>query len=304
MLKIQLIITPVKFKKKTLPIIPVLVFALLIAACTGNKQTNPTETPPAGTPTPTEAPMAARVNGEGILLSDYEEELKRFQAGAEQSGEAYDPEIGRQSVLNFLVEQTLFAQAAVESGFDVNADGLQARLDEMTLARGGQDGLNIYMSENFYTTESFQRAITRDLAVIWMRNYLIDQIPETAPQVHARQILVRTENEAIVIQRRLEAGTPFKDIAFEYDPLTGGELGWFPRGYLFQPAVEEAAFSIQAGQFSGIIPTDYGYHVVEAIEVDPQRALSADALLSIQQESIETWLEDRKSESSIEIYVN
>jgi len=93
-------------------------------------------------------------------------------------------------------------------------------------------------------------------------------------------------------------------LAWEYSPETGGELGWFPRGYLFQPAVEEAAFALQPGQFSGIIETAYGFHIIEVIERDPQRPLSADALLAAQRTVIETWLTDRRAQSAIEIYVN
>lgn len=256
------------------------------------------------TPTPTEAPMAVRVNGEGIQLSEYEAEIKRHQAGVEQSGVAFDPETSKTAVLDFLIEQTLFAQAASENSYILNDGDLQKRLDEFTQSRGGQEGLKTYISENFYTEESFRIAVARDMAVIWMRNFLVDQIQKTAEQVHARQILVRTENEAIGIQRQLEVGTPFKDLAFQYDPLTGGELGWFPRGFLYQPAIEEAAFALQPGQYSGIIATNYGYHIVEVIESDAQHALSADALLAVQHSIIDNWLNDFKAQSVIEIYIN
>ena len=39
--------------------------------------------------------MAARVNGEGLLLSDYEEELKRYQAGLSELGQDYDPVVSQ-----------------------------------------------------------------------------------------------------------------------------------------------------------------------------------------------------------------
>ena len=73
----------------------------------------------------------------------------------------------------------------------------------------------------------------------------------------------------------LEAGADFTELAYEYDPLTGGDLGWFPAGYLLQPDVETAAFSLQPGQYSGIIQTSYGYHIVYVIERDSNHPLSA-----------------------------
>jgi parvulin-like peptidyl-prolyl isomerase len=292
---------------KNKPIILIIILSLglvLLSSCFGRGGEDAQQPAQEMTPTPTEAPMAARVNGEGILLEEFESELQRYQSGAASAEIEVPVEKARQDVLDFLVEQTLFKQAAVENGYIASDEELSARLAELADARGGQAGLDAYLVENFYKAESFRSALARDLAVIWMRNILVGQIPTVAEQVHARQILLDSQNTAIAVMRQLEVGTPFAELAFGYDPLTGGELGWFPRGYLFQPAVEEAAFALQPGQFSGIIETNYGFHIVEVIERDPQRALSADALLAVQRAAIETWLTDRRAQSAIEIYVN
>lgn len=277
----------------------------MLTSC-GTKQGETEPVDQAGTPasTPTEAPLAARVNGEGILLAEYEAELKRYQAGVEQADESYDPELAKKEVLDYLTNQTLFAQGADEQGYYVDEAELQAKINDISNEIGGDEELQKWITENFYDQESFRAAMARDMAWIWIRNSIIEQVPETAEQVHARQILVNDENEAIGIQRQLEVGTPFRDLAFSYDPLTGGELGWFPRGYLFQPDVENAAFSLQPGQYSEIIPTSYGFHIVEVIEVDPQHPLSHDALLFVQELALEKWLEDKRSASKIEILIN
>jgi peptidyl-prolyl cis-trans isomerase C len=288
---------------------PIIFFSLVLAviilsACATGGQSGESSATEALTPAPTEAPMAARVNGEGILLSDYEQELQRYQAGAADLQIEVSAQDAREAVLDYLIEQTLFKQAAQENGYTVSDAELVQKIIELAEARGGQASLDAYLSENFYSQDSFRSAVARELAVIWMRNYLIDQAPATAEQVRARQILVDTQNEAIAVQRRLEVGTPFSDLAYEYDPLTGGELGWFPRGYLFQPAVEEAAFALQPGQYSGTIETNYGFHIVEVIERDPQRELKGDALIAAQRAYIGTWLADQRAQSMIEIYVN
>jgi peptidyl-prolyl cis-trans isomerase C len=288
---------------------PIIFFSLVLAvfilsACATGGQSGESAATEALTPAPTEAPMAARVNGEGILLSDYEQELQRYQAGAADLQIEVSAQDAREAVLDYLIEQTLFKQAAQENGYTVSDAELVQKIIELAEARGGQASLDAYLSENFYSQDSFRSAVARELAVIWMRNYLIDQAPATAEQVRARQILVNSQNEAIAVQRRLEVGTPFSDLAYEYDPLTGGELGWFPRGYLFQPAVEEAAFALQPGQYSGTIETNYGFHIVEVIERDPQRELKGDALIAAQRAYIGTWLADQRAQSMIEIYVN
>ena len=293
------------FQKKNIPALALSVVLILLSSCSSGQESRDTDTPvDVADPTPTEAPLAARVNGEGVLLAEYEAELKRYQAGMEQLGEQYDPELAKQEVMDDLVAQTLFVQTAAAQNYYVDEVDLQVEIDQYAEAAGGQDVLQAWISENFYDPDSFRAAVSRDMAVIWMRNYLIAQVPQTAEQIHARQILVNGENEAIGIQRQLEVGTSFKSLAFSYNPLTGGELGWFPRGYLLQPEVENAAFSLQPGQYSGIIPTSFGFHIVEVIEVDPQHSLSQDALLFVQRQVLENWLDEQITQSTIEILIN
>ena len=154
------------------------------------------------TPSPTEAPMAARVNGEGILLSDYEEELKRYQAGLSELGQDYDPAAAKEEVLEMMTDQMLLAQAAVKQGYVSDDAALQTRYDELAAEAGGAEALTAWISQNFYSDESFRRALALDMAAVWMRNKILSEVPATADQVHARQILVTDENEAL----RLNAG--------------------------------------------------------------------------------------------------
>jgi len=292
------------FQKKNCLILALSILLILISSCSSGQEIEGTDTPvDYANPTPTEAPLAGRVNDEGILLAEYEAELKRYQAGIEQLGEQFDPELAKQEVMDDLVAQTLYSQAAAVQNYYVDEVDLQAKIDQFAETTGGQDVLQAWISENFYEPDSFRAAVSRDMAVIWMRNYLIAQVPQTAEQVHARQILVNSENEAIGIQRQLEVGNSFKSLAFSFDPLTGGELGWFPRGYLLQPEVENAAFSIQPEQYSGIITTSFGFHIVEVIEVDPKHPLSLDALLFMQHQALENWLDEQINQSAIEILI-
>ncbi len=244
--------------------------------------------------------MAAHVNGEGILLSEYQAELQRYQAGIQQAGETYDEAVASQAVLDELVNQTLLAQAAQQQGYSLDDTALQTRLDTLTQEIGGVDKLQAWLAQNFYTDESFRMALKRDMAATWMKEQIIAAVPLNTEQVHARQILVDNQSEAEAVLRQLQAGTAFDTLAYEYDPLTGGELGWFPRGYLLQPDVENAAFSLDAGNFSGIISTSYGFHIVEVLEKEAQHPLSPDALLFMQRQALNQWLEQQRSQSTIE----
>ena len=252
-------------------------------------------------PTPTELPMAAHVNGEGILLSEYQAELQRYQSAVEQLGQTYDEALASQEVMDELVDQTLLAQAASEQGYAVDDAAVQAELGRLTQDIGGSEALQAWFAQNYYSDESFRVALKRNMAASWMKDWIAADVPTRAEQVHARQILVDSQSEAETVLRQLQVGTSFEDLAYDYDELTGGELGWFPRGYLLQPDVEDAAFSLEAGSYSGIISTSYGYHIIEVLEKETDHLLSSDALLFMQHEVFDTWLEQQRVQSTIEL---
>jgi peptidyl-prolyl cis-trans isomerase C len=119
--------------------------------------------------------------------------------------------------------------------------------------------------------------------------------------VHARQILVLTEAAAQqVLQQFNQAGANFATLAFGYDLSTGGDLGWFPRGYLTQPAVEEAAFSLQSGEVSAIIETDFGYHIIQVIERDENKPLTPEARQTLGRKTLQSWLDEQRQSAQIE----
>lgn len=252
-------------------------------------------------PTPTEAPMAARVNGEGILLTDYEAEYQRYQDALVMMDKEEDAEQIKENVLNEMINQSLLVQGAREAGYDPAEADVQAKYDELATELGGEDALRSWMFENHFDDQSFRHRLTEELAAIWMRNQIISSVPLNATQVHARQILVTNETLAISIERQLQVGTDFETLARQNDPLTAGELGWFPRGYLLQPEVENAAFALNPGEYSAIIRTSYGYHIVFVIEKDEQYPLSPDALTFVRKNVLRDWLETRREQSTIEI---
>ncbi len=64
--------------------------------------------------------------------------------------------------------------------------------------------------------------------------------------------------------------------------VTGGDLGWFPRGFLNFSEVETAAFSLEAGQYSDPVASAIGWHIILVIEKDPAHELSPDGLFAVQ----------------------
>ena len=231
------------------------------------------------------------------LLTEYQSELQRYQAGMQTAGQTSDDATASQAVLEQLENPDPAGRARHSSRVTAWMTQLcRPRLDEMTQEAGGSEQLQSWLNANFYTEDSFKTALKRDMQATWMKQQIIDAAGTTAEQVHARQILLDSQAETDGVLAQLQAGTSFEDLAYDYDPLTGGELGWFPRDYLLQPAVEDAAFSLEPGSYSGVISTSYGYHIVQVIEKDSQHTLSPDALIFMQRRALNTWLEQQRGQ--------
>jgi peptidyl-prolyl cis-trans isomerase C len=89
-------------------------------------------------------------------------------------------------------------------------------------------------------------------------------------EVHARHILVESEDEAKKIAARIKGGEDFARVAAEVskDPgskTEGGDLGWFTKERMVAPFAE-AAFKMNAGQVSDPVKTQFGWHVIKLEE--------------------------------------
>ncbi|HOQ68477.1 MAG TPA: SurA N-terminal domain-containing protein, partial [Anaerolineaceae bacterium] len=241
---------------------------ILLSGCA--RQTTLTQVHPATTQepavtveptvTPTSLPMALKVNGEGILLSEYESELSRLQAALTELGQEMTLEEQKERVLGNFTDELLLAQAAGKSGFTVTDEEVQARIDRLATDMGGAEKLAEWQSTNGYTDETFRVALKRAIAVAWQRDTIVNNVPETAEQIHARQLFFKNEANAIAALAQLKKGIDFSTLARQQDDVLGGDLGWFPRGVLTQAEVEEVVFTMQPGETSEIIASNLGYH--------------------------------------------
>jgi peptidyl-prolyl cis-trans isomerase C len=293
-------------------------FPIVLTACNQGSQTatstsvgvinnnTPTVTPePTITPVPPSAtpePLAIVVNGEGITLAEYNAEMARFEASTEITGTILAPDANTQ-VINELVEQTLLAQGAREKGFEVDDAALEARISVLQEQLGGPQALADWQTTHGYTGADFNKALKRSVEAAWMRDTIMADVPETAEEVHVFQILVPTSAEADEIYASLQSGKDFMTLAATYEPLTKGDLGWFPRGYLGDPVVEEAAFALQPEQYSQVIHTEIGFHILYLMEKDPNHPLQPDARRALQEKAIQEWVNNYKEQSEIQILV-
>jgi peptidyl-prolyl cis-trans isomerase C len=158
------------------------------------------------------------------------------------------------------------------------------------------------MSANGFDDPSFRQSLARAIAAAWMRDRIIETAPTSGEQVHARQIRADTQVEANAALGRLQAGEDFASLAAEFDPVSEGELGWFSRGVLLDKALEDAVFGLEPGQYSSVIETAAGFHILQLIERDPERLLSPEARLALQAQLLEQWIQEQRSQGDIQIF--
>lgn len=88
-------------------------------------------------------------------------------------------------------------------------------------------------------------------------------------KIKCSHILVEKHSEAIILLERIQKGEKFGKLAKEFSIDSGsakrdGSLGYFGRGKMVKE-FEKAAFSLQTGQISEPVKTQYGYHIIKRL---------------------------------------
>jgi peptidyl-prolyl cis-trans isomerase D len=140
------------------------------------------------------------------------------------------------------------------------------------------------------TAEFVQSAKISDADLQQQYNDNIDSY-RTPERVKVRHILIKTQGKpkqdvpklkakADDILNQLQHGGDFADLAKKNseDPgsaTKGGELGWIVKGQTV-PNFEKTAFSLKPGQMSGVIETEYGYHIIQVEDKQPAHTQTFD----------------------------
>lgn len=263
---------------------------------------SPTSTMTPPPPSPTPIPLAATVNGEEITVQEFEAELSRYLSAQGEDNNLEEAEMV-EIVLDDMVNQILLAQGAENLGFELEPEVLNARRDVLVENLGGEMEFENWLLENAYTQQSFDKVLVSAIKGAWMRDRILEDVPVSAEQVHARQILLYNSDQADQVLSELNSGREFATLLAVYEPVTQGELGWFPKGYLPHPAIEEAAFDLQPGEYSQVIETSVGFHIIQVMERESDRPLSPEARLVWQERALQDWVAMQREESNIVILI-
>ncbi|MBV9457994.1 MAG: peptidylprolyl isomerase [Bradyrhizobium sp.] len=196
--------------------------------------------------------VLAKVNGAEIKQSDVtmaEEELAPSLA-------QMDPATKDENVLSFLIDMKIAAKAAEDKKI-ADTDEFKKRL---AFTR------NRLLMDSLLAQEG--KAATTDAAMKQVYEDASKQI-SGEQEVHARHILVETEDEAKAVKAELDKGADFAELAKKKskDPgaSDGGDLGFFTKEQMV-PEFANVAFSLEPGKISDPVKSQFGWHIIKVEE--------------------------------------
>lgn len=245
--------------------------------------------------------VAATVDGEVVTLSEVEEraaaELRKASGlppGKERDA-AHDKALKR--AFDLIVAEKLLEKQAKALQLEVNEAQVDAAVEDIkSRNRFDDEALDRALGEQGLDRKSFRAQIRRELESYQvlqakvrsrvkvtdddLRNYYQTHPQEFGgePELRVRHIFLPLPEDASKAEeakaraagekvlQRLKTGEDFAAVAKEVSKgpsaQDGGDLGWLRHGTI-QKALEDAAFALQDGQFSGLVRAGPGLHVVK-----------------------------------------
>ncbi|MGH3012476.1 MAG: peptidylprolyl isomerase, partial [Gaiellaceae bacterium] len=253
--------------------------------------------------------------------SEYDRLLKQaeatYKARQQEFPEAGTPEFAqlRNAIVTSLVEQAQFEIAAEELGVTVTDQDLEKRLDELKeqFFEGDEQAYKDELEKQGLTEEQVLKDLRarmvsekvfedvtsevevsdQDIQAYFEQNK--EQFQQPASR-EVRHILVKSKARADQIHRQLENGGNFARLArqFSTDPASKNEGGRFTaqEGATVAP-FDKVAFQLDTGELARPVKTQFGWHIIEAVE-DVQAA-STQKLADVEEQVSTTLLEEKKN---------
>lgn len=274
---------------------------------------------------------AAKVNGDPILVSDYDARVADAQKVYEAQGMKFNTDQGKQTLtqlksqlLDRMIEGKLISQEV--KNLKLNPEDAKVKEQEAAIKKNmgnetkfqdtlKQQGMTEPELRNFLAvynkeTDNVKPVTDAEAKAYFDKNAAQYGQPES---VTARHILVKTEAEAKAIIEQLKAGADFVTLAKEksIEPgakESGGNLGTFTKGKMV-PEFEAAAFSQKVGTFSTTpVKTQFGYHIIYVEAHTPAKAadftqvkaqVAQDALNAAKDTKFQTYFEALRKKAKV-----
>ncbi|MFP3928559.1 MAG: peptidylprolyl isomerase [Desulfobacteraceae bacterium] len=278
---------------------------------------------------------AALVNGTPISKARLDREMSGLQQRLIQAGREVSPEQlegFRPRLLESLIDRELLYQASVEQGIEVTEQELDEEWERIRGRFSSKEEFEQALKRMGVTPDSLKDEIRRSKAVqklVQMRfgessrvteeeaRAFYEENPERferPEEVRARHILIRPESgegdegreealeEIRQVQDKLKEGEDFAELAAEHSDgpsgARGGDLGYFPRGRMDE-TFEDEAFALEPGEVSGVVETEFGYHLIKVEDKRPETILSFDEV----KDKLSKYLVGEKTRAQVAEYV-
>jgi len=238
-------------------------------------------------------PVVATVNGDEVLLSDV---LAAYQSLPQQLQSLPFTELYPQLV-DRVITNKLVAKAGREAGLHEKPE-VQAEIRR----------LEDRVIEREYFSAKIDERMTDEKLQAEYDAYLEEA--EDDKEVHARHILVETEDAAKELIAELDDGAEFAELAEEHSTgpssADGGDLGFIGRGDTVAP-FQAAAFALEAGTYSAApVKTRFGWHVIKVEEVravEPKsfEEMKEDLRDRATEDIVTTLIEEIRADATIEV---
>jgi len=276
--------------------------------------------------------LAAMVNGESISASAFGDEYQRFarRANLPQTESPATSEL-KMGFLNRLIETRLLVQEADVRGLIVSEEELDREISQLK-EDYPKDTLNETLERIGLKLEEWREERREKLLIDELIRREIDSVIHVSDdeinsyfktnmkdfqrplQVHARQIVVATEEEANTLRSRIVKGESFEELArlhsLSPDAKEGGDLGVFSKGQMPEE-FDQVVFRYRSGTLSRVVQSPYGFHLFKVEERFPPRSLSleevrdeiASRIFRRRQEAFfKEWMDSLKKQAKVTIY--
>jgi peptidyl-prolyl cis-trans isomerase C len=207
--------------------------------------------PVAAAPQAPKDPVVATVNGVQVRLSELEV--------AQQSLPPQYRSMPLQAVFPALLDRIIDSKLVVQEG----------KKNKVTEDPAYKKRL-AFVEEQVLQDYWIQREIARSVTAEKLRQRYEERLKSipAEEEVHARHILVATEDEAKALIAEIKKGAAFDKLAKEKSTdkasgTEGGDLGWFKKSDMVKEFAD-AAFDLKKGGMTETpVKTQFGYHVIQ-----------------------------------------
>ncbi len=165
-----------------------------------------------------------------------------------------------------------------------------------------------WLKQTRFSDSEYRQVVEATLLTQKLKEQLTQNVPTEAKQVYLYVIKVDNEGNATEVEKRLQNGEDFATLAAEVstDEATkqyGGNLGWMPQGILISE-LDQAAFSIGAGNVSEPIVSTNGYYIIKVSEIDENRVIDDQYREILASNAFTNWFKEQRNIVEIREYLS